>query len=124
MIHPQELRIGNYVKEPLGRIGQVLSFNHRTVKLKLKDSTLRIDTTNYKDGLDINPIPLSSDMLEVCGLEQSNGYPFKMLGGFIKMRNGTWFYKYFNLEIELTSLHCLQNVYHFLSGGKELEIKL
>lgn len=64
MIKASELRIGNLVSIPsLNRIGKVISFTNRNVKVKLPDSTVSITTNKGFDGLDIDPIEITTEWL-------------------------------------------------------------
>lgn len=66
-------------------------------------------------------IELTEEILLKCKLFKNNGYPFKFLDGFIKIRNGVYFFQYHKLDIELKYLHQFQNLAHSLNN-KELEI--
>ena len=68
------------------------------------------------------PIPLTEEWLIKFDITKNNGYPYKFLNGFIKIRNGVYFYKYYDLDIELEFVHQLQNLYFTLTG-EELTIK-
>lgn len=69
-----------------------------------------------------SPIPLTEDWLVRFGLVKRNGYPHELMDGYIKIRNGVYFFKYYKLEVELPFVHTLQNFY-FSTKGKELELK-
>ena len=67
-------------------------------------------------------IPLTEEWLIRFGLERKNGYPYKYLDGYIKIRNGQYFFKYYQLEIELPYVHTFQNLAYALTGT-ELTLK-
>jgi len=69
----------------------------------------------------VEPIELTEEWLLKFGFEAENGYPFKMLFGYIKIRNGKWFFKYYSFDIELLYVHQLQNLYFALTR-EELQI--
>ena len=54
------------------------------------------------------------------GFGKDNGYPYKMLNGYIRIRNGIYFFKFYTLEVELPYVHTLQNLYYSLTN-KELK---
>jgi len=106
-----ELRIGNYF----------IGYSNYLQQWELTSFGLLID------GIEVDEIikgfvPLTEDWLEKFGLKKNNGYPHKLLNGFIKIRNGVYFYKYNLLEIELQYVHQLQNLYFALTN-EELTIK-
>lgn len=72
-------------------------------------------TFDYPNWDEIEPIKLTEEWLVNFGLSKNNGYPYKFLNGFIKIRNGVYFYKYYHLDIELKYVHQLQNLYFSLT---------
>lgn len=68
------------------------------------------------------PIELTEEWLLRFGLTKHNGYPYKFLDGFIKIRNGEYFFKYHNLDIKLNYVHNLQNL-HYVITQTELTLK-
>jgi len=68
------------------------------------------------------PIELTEEWLLRFGLTKNNGYPYKFLDGFIKIRNGEYFFKYHTLDIKVNYIHTLQNLYFALTN-KELTLK-
>lgn len=64
------------------------------------------------------PIHLTEEWLLKFGFRSNNGYPLKLLCGYIKIRNGVWFFKYNKLDIELQYVHQLQNLYFALTGNE------
>jgi len=109
MIQANGLRIGNY-------------YNHNGDYKKVNVNV--IEELEISDRLWIKPIELTEEILLKCeNITKTNGYPYKMLNGFIKIRNGVFFFKYYDLEIELPYLHTLQNIY-FALIGQELQINL
>lgn len=121
MIPANELRLGNYFLDHKGRV----------VKIHGIDSTWNYIWLNYANGssifcLELNRIKaiiLTPEILEKCGFGKRDRYPYKMAHGYLKMRNGIFFFKYYDIEIEVTHLHQLQNLYFALTG-EELNIKL
>lgn len=96
MIQVNELRLKNWV-------------------LNIYDSPVQV--TVIDDTIDWSkPIPLTPEILGKCDLGKQNEYPYRFHYGYLKMRNGTFFYKYFDIEIELPYLHKLQNLYYALTG--------
>lgn len=77
------------------------------------------------NGVDVDeiirePIPLTEQWLLDFGFSKTSGYPYKMLNGYIRIRNGIYFFKFYTLEVELPYVHTLQNLYHSLTN-KELK---
>ncbi len=56
MINATELKIGDYVQDDTGRIGQILELSNRSIKLKMEHSILELITHKDKSGLDVYPI--------------------------------------------------------------------
>ncbi len=113
-----DLRIGNLIVDK-GAIKKVTGYMNG----HLYTDYTAFDNTGYPVQYnEIKPIPLTEEWLVKFGFEAENGYPFKMLKGFIKIRNGIWFFKYYDLDIEIKHVHQLQNLYFALTG-EELEIK-
>jgi hypothetical protein len=117
-----ELRIGNYVWDDYS--GEMIVYailnsyeGKEMVNLKkqegLPEGRYLLET--------LHRIPLTEEWLLKFGFRSNNGYPLKLLCGYIKIRNGVWFFKYNKLDIELQYVHQLQNLYFALTG-KELEI--
>jgi hypothetical protein len=100
-----ELRIGNYVYT-----------GNLVVKSYSADGLYNLTRNIEDDNSKITPIPLTEEWLLNFGLSKNNGYPYKFLNGFIKIRNGFYFYKYYHLDIELKYVHQLQNLYFALTG--------
>ena len=67
----------------------------------------------------IKGVPLSEQWL-LDLFSKENGYPYKMLNGYIRIRNGVYFFKFYTLEVELPYVHTLQNLYYSLTN-KELK---
>jgi hypothetical protein len=101
---PTELRIGN-----LTSAGVVVEIQKECFYVHDGKSSLK------NTWFDIQSIPLTEEWLVKCGLTKNNGYPYKFLNGFIKIRNGVYFYKYYHLDIELKYVHQLQNLYFSLT---------
>lgn len=70
------------------------------------------------------PIQLTEQWLKLFGLTKpyndkygaERTFPYKMLDGFIKQRNGVYFFKHGTLEVELPYVHTLQNLYYALKN--------
>lgn len=60
--------------------------------------------------------PLTHDEIDKLGISKKNGYPYTFLDGYLKMRNGVFFYKYYKLEVELPFVHDLENLHKTLTG--------
>ena len=123
----QELRIGNLVtlneeqrqelwnnqihaQNDFFEVKTIYSDND--ISLELDDEIVDISEN------DVDGILLDEKWLIKAGLQKNNGYPYKFLNGFIKIRNGIYFYKYYNLDIELKYVHQLQNLYFTLTGSE------
>ena len=102
-----DLRIGNY-------------YSYDTNSIKLDGSFLATYLQNDTD-LCLYPIPLTEDWILKFEIGKQNGYPYKFLNGYLKIRNGIYFFKYYELEIELPFVHSLQNL-HYTLNGSELQI--
>lgn len=104
-----ELRIGNLFSSYNGTV-----FEWDSSCFELCEKGIEVDEI----GL---PILLDEYWIIKFKLLKNNGYPYVFLNGFIKLRNGIYFYKYHNLDIELKYVHQIQNL-HFALTGKELTI--
>ena len=62
------------------------------------------------------PIPLTEEWLLTFGITKKNGYPYKFNNGYLKIRNGVFFFNYYDIEIELPYVHTLQNLYYALTN--------
>ena len=71
---------------------------------------------------ELEPIPLTEEWLPKFGIIKKNGYPYKFNKGYLKLRNGIFFFKYYEIEIELPFVHDLQNL-NFALTNEELKIK-
>ena len=103
-----ELRIGNWV-------------NNNEEDYQITSATIaqleRGDSTAI-------PIPLDEQWLGRFGLTKpyndrygvKRTFPYKMLDGLIKQRNGVYFFKHGTLEVELPYVHTLQNLYYALKN--------
>lgn len=67
---------------------------------------------------ELQPIPLTEKCLIDFGISKENGYPYKFLNGYIKIRNGIYFFKYHKIDIDLPYLHDLQNLHYTLKQSK------
>ncbi len=146
-----ELRIGNYVKAPLGEIMRVDQVGH----LDFPDYIHARNETEFgQNGFE--GIELTPEILEKCGFGLYDNYTDESLGDFIFESYRKWKSKYIYIAIhnrqeggydcglsrqltdvvpvdkidansfnvcELIYLHQLQNIYFALTG-EELEVKL
>ena len=127
MIQSNEIRIGNYF---LDRGGKVLLIDHWECKDKVSTKQQFVESGDKSFPLHpmteqveyLQPIKLTEDWLDRFGLVKRNGYPHELMDGYIKIRNGVYFFKYYKLEVKLPFVHTLQNFY-FSAKGKELELK-
>ncbi len=134
-IDPRELRIGNWANYDGKTPGYVMEFDLKQVKLKCKASTLTIRSSRNVSSLDIDPIPLTPEILIAAGFvnETPDGKYFHNYWlpnryGIAYCINETHYHNVgsFNCgktDIEIKSLHQLQNLYWCLCG-EELTIKL
>jgi hypothetical protein len=122
MIRANELRCNNYVKCSISndhafyRICQVDSHN----QLVRFDSTIRCELISLKD---LKPIPLTEELLLKCGFPLENGYGHRTQYGWIHKVNGEYYWKYYQIEVNINSVHLLQNTYERFHQ-KELPINL
>lgn len=98
MIQANELRIGNLVLDPAGRMGAVLSVSERSIRLKLEFSTIKIYTTHDETGVDCNPIPLTTQILEKCGFRLSEYAHVKIAYNEIERIDSVYVQDIFNFE--------------------------
>jgi len=126
MVKAQEIRIGNYFKTEIGLIGKVLSFHESKVTMKMPHSTSVIHTKpQFRPGLDIDPIPLTPEILEKAGWEKFAGVFSKNEWALREDAPGYEFNSpYWRTGgISVQYVHQLQNLYFALTG-QELEIKM
>lgn len=110
----QELRIGNLVEY---RIEDEFDSRKQWWAVTAIDSEdINWLEKEAPESTDYRPIPLTIEWIKNFGLEKNNCYPYKFLNGFLKIRNGIYFYKYYDLDIELKYVYQLQNLYFALSG--------
>lgn len=146
MINIKELRIGNFVKDSTGNFILITSIHSEGVNLnyqeiETEDGDIMVLEPDY--SLDqIEPIPLTTEILEKCGFEINDGlgycsdekeriiYDFK--GFYISFEDNKFFIwnevdgdSYFSSAWpEIKYLHMLQNKFYFDKlTGEELEIK-
>ena len=116
MIHSNELRIGNYLEyyNPTDDVGW------QTTQADWQDIRL-CHEQNESFNLENRPIPLTEEWLLKFGLSKENGYPYKFNKGYLKIRNGVFFFKYHDIEVDLPFVHQLQNL-NFALTGVELHV--
>ncbi len=118
----KELRCGNYI-----------TYNGGTWEINAVDSAANeVDLYNYNhvDGVsieEIDPIPLTEDILLKCGFELNGDYFRKDDFNYFK-NDGTIFIKYQNdfypLQNSFWYLHELQNLIFFITGKELITDKL
>jgi hypothetical protein len=118
MIAAKELRIANWVNE----LGESF-YTPIQVSIKLLG---QIESGEK----DCQPIPLTPEVLEKCGFNResdlgdwTHGYKFQTNGEFILISRNDNLYYIDAINVPLTSLHWLQNLYYLLTGGEELIYK-
>ena len=85
-------------------------YSDNDISIELDDETVDISED------DVDGILIDERWLIKAGLIKNNGYPYTFFNGFIKIRNGIYFYKYYHLDIELKYVHQLQNLYFALTN--------
>lgn len=143
MIDIKELRFGNYVSltDPSGETGNVVvgGIMPDKILLRLPDKVtsvgeeklngIIISDWQHEDGFEINPIPLTEDLILKCGFKRDMRLKQVFRLGLIDLMHfGTW--SLFDdredmdfLDLPLEYLHQLQNLYFALTG-KEIEVEL
>lgn len=123
-IRSEELRIGNWLIS--------ISSGRQLVVDDIGDSGINIqwyhELTDYEfRWQDVDPIPLTSSILEKCGFnifseQYNNGFRFKYMKLYNHNEN-LYFNPYdWNFQLEIKYLHQLQNLFFALTG-EELEYK-
>lgn len=136
MIHPDELRLGNYVAVKNNGndvIGKVFAIDAYLVSVDGGNN-------NYDYHL-LEPVPLTEDILLKCGFEKTNCdfvFQNKEYDIFFDMKedggscsdynegieiNHPYMSPYYDLVIRCVHLHRLQNKFYEITG-KELEVKI
>lgn len=139
MINASELRIGNWVMLYDKHISKVISISKKAITT-YNPNNVYTDGTSGDDFVStsdfIQPIPLTPELLEVCGFVEHND----ISPGYILDKNGFYFYFGFpintslhnilsfgigheEVKIKMPYLHQLQNIY-FALIGTEIEVKL
>ena len=129
MIQSNELRIGNWVEWVFpNRNNQPNKFQFCEIE-SIRTSLVGVLGSAY--GYDqIQPIPLTPEILEKCGFEKTNridfGEPNPCYTNFslsLMIRHNSYFIDWMGGNIEVKYLHQLQNIYFSLTG-EELDVKL
>jgi hypothetical protein len=89
------------------------------IELPSDDEIISENQRSESELINLQPISLTEEWLVKSGASKQNGYQYRFLYGFLIIRNGICFYKYYDLEIELNYVHQIQNLYFALTG-KEL----
>lgn len=131
MIKANELRIGNYIYNPVQKIN--FKVDIVTIQNIINDNR---NFTTKRESLYYRPIPLTEELLLKCGFNKE-GKEYRRGSFFFFYQsveeNGSFtnieFGKYrgtvrFILSFTVFSLHDLQNTYFYNSNKKELEINL
>ena len=143
MINIKELRFGNYVSltKSSGETGNMVvgGIMPDTISLWLPTKTtpgdeeklndIIISDWQHEDGFEINPIPLTEELILKCGFKRYMRLKQVFKLGLINLMHfGTW--SLFDdredmdfLDLPLEYLHQLQNLYFALTG-KEIEVEL
>jgi hypothetical protein len=139
MIKATELRIGNFInwnpklKDPAITLDamyvEVTSVMHHKIGYTFPNLEHRVEPieddllqteSRYKQLEELEPIPLTSDLLSKCVFnETADNFRKKD----IQEEGGTYVYSTSTFKISITSLHQLQNLY-FLLINEELDILL
>ena len=118
----KELRIGNWVNLFKG-----VNDNGAIWKYYYIDSGYDIYKLDENDCGDIEPIPLTPEILEKCGFAKTNmadGYKrYTKQGVSIDLPYFEFVYNDGDSNVEIKHLHQLQNLVHALTG-EELEVTL
>ena len=123
MIQPTELRIGNYIEYD-GNYYKIDSLSRGLPTLNTL--AFGIGVVDYNN---INPIPLTEEILIKCGFKRIHQSKFRAVDIHIfcylhETMNGDWILDIDGRTISVVkSLHQLQNLYHAITGN-ELEINL
>ena len=131
MIPTNELRIGNYITSKTLRFPcMVCSIGVNPKRLGIEVVSANELTTTIRD-FEAEPIPLTEEMVLKCGFGEvgfyDNVYHLEYFRIYLDKKSNQGLLKYEDdndtIEIEVESVHQLQNVYFALTG-KELEISL
>lgn len=122
MIDATQVRIGNWVQDWAGSVfKQVCDISTDLVECEWNNGGFYVEP---------HPIPLTSDILEKCGLKKWNeDEPDYFIQGKLWFKlewSGdcySWAHEYNTIVSEIRHLHQLQNLYFSLTG-EELSIEL
>lgn len=124
-----ELRIGNWVQRPLDLRNDIIDGGRIYFPI---DHVMIRDCDHYRDNWAFEPIPLTPKILEAAGFHKFNNA--WVLSDYDPNNHIKWFFSIWNqfdgvysyngeMDLELTSLHQLQNLYYALTG-EELTISI
>jgi len=123
----KEFRISEWEVTMLASVSNVSSFSYHEIK-----RAYFVFDRNFNDlirhleyavafGLSpTEPIPLTEEWLVKFGFVWTNGYGYRFINGWIKLKECVW--KSYDLEVEIKHVHQLQNLYYALCQ-EELTIK-
>jgi len=103
-----ELRIGNYVHNPIQKIDFKVDIT--TLSEVFYDEKREVKLNNK-----FQPIPLTEEWLFKFGLEKKNGYGFEMFGNWIQKEDNIYWYNLNGNFVILKHVHQLQNLYFALT---------
>jgi len=116
MIQPEELRLGNYV------LSKETQQPQRITGITTENPFIDAITFDYTDYEDIDPIPVTEEILLKCGFEKKDAFWFTKDIIKIETTLSRGRFKYAGF-VSVKHLHQLQNLYFALTG-QELEINL
>lgn len=134
-----ELRLGNWVNTPYGN-GAVMSLRDqsyypgylRRIVVKTKGRFSEDTDVLAWDPDEVNPIPITEEVLVKCGFEHNEAtldYDLYRGSNYLAVfrRMDEWKIscqcENVNIQMKIEYLHELQNI-HFIATGEELEVKL
>ena len=120
MIQANELRIGNYIYDVHNRVANIVTIGNGTIRLSSKN--YHYDSFNCSD---INPIPLTEDILLKCGKKELDLF---IIGDYYYSKGSLLMSSYNDGEPDIflakvDTLHHLQNIIFALTG-EELNVEL
>lgn len=121
MIKANELRIGNLIKYGVHTAPVLSIFNGTSGNVKSDNPYVCLPFPGEIRNLyEIEPIPLSSEILEKCGLINNEVFPAIE---YFSIKDGSLYFERNYTAVNIEYLHQLQNLYFALTG-EELVINL